>query len=766
MADDKCVICDSKNLSELVYCNLCRKNYAHAVCAKNERLLVSYENDTLRAYFCKDCQKNKMDKIKEMLKLAEEKVKVNKREKERENAQNTQSKDGDEEHSSKDLSSKDLSSKEHSSKELSSKEEETSELTEEFNQLNVDDVLTSHQSTLNEKKDSHDTRDEDYYDIELKKRKKEMNIACNELQELSKKGHNLENARARLNKAIASLSEWNKPPTNTSVKFATQQTTQTNADSQKQNNEHEVITPPQNGGLYCAICSQNILMKENSLRCKGCSVLVHTECGFNYGEADLPSISTENNLEVIYHCRRCLNRKSYEKLKHNEAKKKDERESVNRIQDSIVVPINMEALSLSNENDKNRDSQNASMVANMNKTLEEMSNEKLRKEWKILPLVTDEGLSWKHFYEAYQDSKDLFKSYVNAQRIRDAIKCDAVKEKGGENLFHKDTCDNTVEFLNSLYEDTTAHMLEKLKGLLSTKINHSQDYDSVLKYLLKSLNFATLQNSVGNHHSSHNQEWMTRITDKLPFEHKSTWQKLCYEKKKSQSLETFRDLENFLKDTIAYVNMVKRDHMFFSTTVNATDSKNTKPQNARKRNPHNNTQINKQPWEFKCWVCQKDDHLIRDCKVVKQKDGKEIFAIASKFKICTLCGREKYIRGKACTGQKTPSECRKCPGKIHWSTVCPNRTVANSSQNKVNDEKKKTHFNNQSEFHTTQKTIEYPQQQAIDFMSRQMLMPPNQQNLHTNQRINFDDGSEFLANNSRFNYVDGQNLNATSNNPW
>jgi hypothetical protein len=61
---------------------------------------------------------------------------------------------------------------------------------------------------------------------------------------------------------------------------------------------------------------------------------------------------------------------------------------------------------------------------------------------------------------------------------------------------------------------------------------------------------------------------MTRITDKLPFEHKSTWQKLCYEKHKRNSHETFRDLEIFLKDTIAYVNMVKHDHLFFSTTIN------------------------------------------------------------------------------------------------------------------------------------------------------------------------------------------------------
>jgi hypothetical protein len=389
-----------------------------------------------------------------------------------------------------------------------------------------------------------------------------------------------------------------------------------------------------------------------------------------------------------------------------------------------------------------------------------MSNEKLRKELKTLPLVTDEGLSWKHFYNAYKDSKQLFKPYVNAQRIRDAIKCDAVKDKGGENLFHQDTCDATVEFLNKLYEDSTGYMLEKLKSLIATKINHALDYESVLKYLIKALNFATLQSSIGNSHSGHQQEWMTRITDKLPFEHKSTWQKLCYEKHKLKLNETFQDLENFLKDTIEYVNMVKRDHLFFSSSINNTENKNAKPHTNRNRNQFHNTQSAKEPWEFKCWLCQKDDHFIRECKVAHEKDGKEIFAIASKLKVCTLCGNEKYQRGKACTGQKTPSECRRCPGKKHWATVCPLRKGSKSYTKQSynnNDEKKKPQIsNNQKEFHTSQKAIDYPQRQAIDFKQKPMLMPPPSSNQHQNAENTVDFGSEFVVN---------RNFNMHSENP-
>jgi hypothetical protein len=213
--------------------------------------------------------------------------------------------------------------------------------------------------------------------------------------------------------------------------------------------------------------------------------------------------------------------------------------------------------------------------------------------------------------------------------------------------------------------------------------------------------------------------------------------------------------------------MVKRDHLFFSASLNATDNKSSKTQSNRNRGTFHNTQNKKEPWQFKCWVCQKDDHIIRDCKISREKDGKEIHAMACKLKICTNCGKEKYVKGKPCTGKKTPSECRKCPGKNHWATFCPNRLGAKQSAtytHKSSNEKKKAQVNiNQSDIHTDLKAIDYPN--AIEYVHRPMIMAPiAKQNLHTASDNSEDDGSEFVANNH---YISSrvQHPNAPPNGP-
>jgi hypothetical protein len=786
----------------------------HYTCAKNEKLLVPYDNNLKNFIFCTLCIDRKTD-VENLIKTAESHLKKSRDKKssnKEENKQRTHTssessqnaaipplKAVTQQHETLDAtlqSHANLNAKLNATSQIQAVSTEISQTNvssqtyeipkensqvnatenavnkemrytlDEFNNLN----LSSTPTFSNKNRESLALNFD--YSIELVKRQKEVKDASLQLSELAGSGKNLQTAQDRLIKAIDKLNEWNNPqsaqaPHNV-VDNAAQHTHLEPAASQQQFlrpvvtqqphkqsalplrlDKHDDLRDkhfslPRNGNLSCGICKQDISKRENALKCLGCALLVHTECGFNFGDVDLPQMQVRDNSDVVFHCRRCINKINFEKSRPNNARNINVRhESIDSIFDLENVQTNENRRFSNNvrfHDQHSSDNNNVSMVENMQRTLEEMSHEKMRKEMKTLPLVTNEGLSWKHFYDAYHDSKHLFKPYINAQRIRDAIKCDAIKEKGGENLFHKDTCDETIEFLNNLYKNTTAHMMEKLKCLLASKISHPQDYESVLKYLIKALNFATLQKSIGYSHSGHHQEWMTRIADKLPFEHKSTWQKLCYEKHKQGFYETFHDLESFLKDTIAYVNMVKCDHLFFSNTVNASEVKN-KPQNNRNKNSFHNTQNNKEPWDYKCWVCQKDDHFIRDCKVAKEKNGVEVFAIACKLKICTLCGKEPYVRGKACTGQKTPSECRKCPGKKHWATVCPQRksSKANIRTNALSDDKKKPQVSN------NQKAIEYPQCPSLEYPQKPMIMPPPQKYQHNVESFS-DLGEEFIAN--------------------
>lgn len=775
----QCDVCGSDNPNKLMKCGLCKVRQAHDACAKNEKLAIDCYNKTRMIYFCKSCHDDEAG-IQEVIKVVETRL-------EKEETASRAAKEKEKEEAALLAKERTNNSEKilntQSVIQLDSESDDGSQgkgndhripvnrfnavnvgSNSEFNlngfeNLNLNRDITSSPANNNNnmRGNLHSERD---YNLELEKRKKEVNDATQQFNELIASGQSVINAQLRLNVAIGNLVKLHKPTnSHASLTAASQQANVPSAPPSEQDSNYQLFSKLKNDVLNCAICRQMITKKENSIKCSGCSVLVHTECGFNYGEVELGLMSTG---DVIFHCRRCINKRFYEQSQNNNAnnnimRRNIERESIDTILTNINVPTTSEALNLTNVHERSHnnnfnDVNNSLIVENMSRTLEEMTNEKMRKEWKILPVVTNEGLSWKHFYEAYQDSKRLFKPYVNAQRIRDAIKCDAVKEKGGENLFHKDTCDDTIEFLNNLYEDSTVYMLEKLKSLLSSKINHAQDYDSVLKYLIKALNFTTLQSSIGNSHSGHHQEWMTRIIDKLPFEHKVSWQKLCYEKHKLKSHENFHDLEIFLKDTISYVNMVKREHMFFSATIKTADTKNNKsnPNTNRNRNTFNNTQNVKEPWDYKCWVCQKDDHFIRDCKVSHEKDGKELFAIASKLKICTLCGKEKYIRGKPCTGQKTPSECRKCPGKKHWATVCPLRkgSKSNFRTNEPYDNKKKPPIsNNQKEFHSTKRAIEYQERAAIDYTQKPMIMPPPNPLNNTTENL-MDFGSEFVVNGS------------------
>lgn len=744
---NKCHICESDTSEKLKVCNSCHKSPAHDSCIVNERLYIPYDDQKRKAYFCKYCQTHEMDNIKGLIKRTIEKINHDR-------GLGNQGSDLKSDHSEKAEFS-----------------EKNSNTLPKIQNLKITDEA-SPAKTINT---NHNEID---FNLELSKSQKEISDASQQLSELASKGEDLKYAQERLNKALSDFTKLNKLHM---ASVASQPHANISSLSSKvETSTHLNIID--DFAEKCVLCAQYIVKRENSLKCKLCTSHVHVECGLNKGLVKLPISSLKGEDENTFHCLKCINLKTCRKSEL--MNKNAARDSIDTTQNApnstlnsrfVINPFSKEHLdamfdkpnqnqsSPLDQNPRNSNTANDTIAESMNKTLQEMSSEKLRKEYKKLPLVTDEGVSWKHFYDAYQDTKDYFKPYTNAERIREAIKCDSVKQKGGENLFHKDTCNDTIEFLNSLFKDTTAHMFDKLKNLLTTKINHPHDYDSVLKYLIKALNFATLLNSLGNPHSGYHQEWMTRITDKLPFEHKNSWQKLCYEKRKlinqngEKLFETFHDLEDYLKDVIAYVNMVKGDHLFFSTG-HANDSKSSKPKNNRPHNPLNNTCADREPWSFKCWLCKKDDHIIRDCKIAKEKDGKEVFNIASKLKICVLCGREKYVKGKACTGQKSPSECKKCPGRRHWGTFCPMRKGFKS-----NDKNKDTSTsNNRENFNGTQLAIDYVPKQAIGFPQKPMIMPPNNTNLHTLANNSDDDGAEFVATHQ---FTKSQALNPDSV-PW
>jgi hypothetical protein len=290
---------------------------------------------------------------------------------------------------------------------------------EVFSYFNIEEENAT--STLSNSNNMRDSRGIEFdFNIESDKRQNEVRDATQQINELVNRGQTLHNAQRKLNKAIANLIELNKPRhvfTHTFEQSASPQLDMHFAPLHKQNKINGDLKTLLNDPFTCAVCCQKILRKENSLKCNCCSILFHTECGFNYGE-----VTIADNSSTILHCRRCINLKFFEQSKN----------------------------------------------------------------------------------------------------------------------------------------------------------------------------------------------------------------------------------------------------------INATERKNLKP----KHNPQNI----KEPWAYKCWVCQRDDHFIRDCKVSREKDGKEIFAFARKLKVCALCGKEKYVRGKVCTGQKTPSECRKCPGKLHWAIVCPLRKGSKSTE--------------------------------------------------------------------------------------
>lgn len=711
----ECIIChDTKG--SLICCAICKGKLAHATCLEKGKLYTIY-NEKYKAYFCGECKESKSEAVNKMISEKSQK----------------------------------LAAKPQTPLAADDKQNSQNPPTRAFSSLTLGTKAKTTKTVENVASPAHTPEIGDFFsqnarlqrdvgfdeNLELEKRKKALEDAYVQVEETKGKYFN---ANTKLQLASDDLVTFQK-------KFP-----ETNGPDSRQT-QGQVLTSTV---MRCNLCRHDIQSDHQILRCVRCKDAVHYKCGLV--DLQLRVIKTQDNRS--YKCCKCVINEIHDKSlnDHNEGPGHSTLHATNL--EDIQLPVEMANSPNERERFSNipyNDNPNITIAENMQRSMDERNFEKLKKELKTLPVVTDTGLTWKNFYNAYKDSKHYFKPYINAQRIRDAIQCKEIKEQGGDSLFQPESCDATIDFLNELYSDTTSYMLKKLTDLLSTRISNWHDYDQVLKYLINALNFTTLQNSIGNPNAACNIEWITRIADKLPFEHKTAWHQLCYEKKKQRLPETFKDLELFLRDRIAYVNMVKRDHMFFKSS-DVTDKKSNKPPVNRSQKSFNNTQSKKEAWDYRCWVCGKDDHIVRDCRIVKEKDGKEIFILASKLKICIACGREKYVPGQPCSSQKSPSECRNCPGKRHWLTVCPRRKgkkitkSADTASHSQKDNRNKGYNNNHVEESPTQQAMQYPQHDSlpIDYHQRPMLMPPPTQNNNNHSQNDPDYGAEFVAHNSNY----------------
>lgn len=759
----ECCICLLSSFKEQVQaCPICQTSTAHLSCAINEKLIRKISKGTRRQFFCQDCENDFGMEIEEWIVEEEKKF---------EEMADAIRKQEDDAIIRSQEEAENLRAQEEANKMAALRDSEKRFNDNEFISIEEVKKLNLFDEHSNERTQSNTITNPQ---LELGKWQKFVADLEKQILEVEQGGNDPTHLRVRLDQAktrVIALSDLVHRQLMKQLATQTAMTQKLQAQAVEKQSLPPRSLPSQNKSnapvwqlrnlnnlnirSNCAVCTRMVQPLEDILKCRSCTVVAHERCGLGY------LTSTGQSLEEIgpddkitFMCERCVGNKKQQDQAMLKALL-EKRKHMQRSSTQLNIPIQ----SMQNDYNASMPLHNGNAacypgMADVNQRLIEMAEEKLRKERKALPLVTNEGLSWRQFYAAYQDTKNLFSPYTNAQRIQQAIKCAAVKEKGGDNLFDQHTCDDTVEFLNEIYADTTAHMLKELQSVLAIKSPLGYDYVALENFLIKAKNFAVMQNSFGNDHAGRQYEWMTRITDKLPFEYKQEWQKFCFTKQQARLSENFHDLENFLKEKIHYVNKLKKDHLFLTPNQNASDKQHRQATTSnRNNNKFNNTQKAKGAWDYKCWVCQSDEHYVRDCQTAKEKDGKEILGMAIKLKLCILCGNEEYVRGKACTGSRKPNECRRCPGKKHWATLCPLRRGTKSSDKvtsqKPNRDRPNANSTGRSDFNNSQAVADKSSTKAIEYPERPMIMAANNQTSNRNrenaQQWSNDDGAEYLA---------------------
>lgn len=294
-----------------------------------------------------------------------------------------------------------------------------------------------------------------------------------------------------------------------------------------------------------------------------------------------------------------------------------------------------------------------------------------RERVRVLPHVKSLGAEWITFYRAYQNSKNFFEDQENVVRLQAAISCPDVLKKGGTNLFCTETYDETIEEINKSMNNSkrlVSDGAEKLRKLKSPK-DHIHDHKVLIDFIIEIRHFANLLQKVGDVGSQNDSRLIATLASRLPWNLRANWQEKCYAKELQGDAITVMFLSKFLQQKLGGLERAQTEENMViwqdEKNINRLTQRDTK---SAKLFAHNSE---KQAWEFRCWIDKSDDHNIKDCPTSKTMSGKECFELAKQLKVCTGCGKEKFI-GK-CSRSTPPPPCSQHPGQNHWRTVCPNR---------------------------------------------------------------------------------------------
>lgn len=186
----------------------------------------------------------------------------------------------------------------------------------------------------------------------------------------------------------------------------------------------------------------------------------------------------------------------------------------------------------------------------------------------------------------------------------------------------------------------------------------------------------TMVQNLGNDLGIPVTNMIAQLVDTLPPTWESAWSRKSSKIRAENRIATILDLQNFLTEKIPEL----QDYLGWKRHLNQTSTSANIPLQWNKTVEMNSESLNvsqssanKNDWDFKCWVDRSDDHPISKCPTAISMSGAEVFNLALSKGICSKCGREPFKHNVACTSKYPPPNCKNCPGKHYWGTICPKR---------------------------------------------------------------------------------------------
>lgn len=319
----------------------------------------------------------------------------------------------------------------------------------------------------------------------------------------------------------------------------------------------------------------------------------------------------------------------------------------------------------------------AQLCINQELTLKRQQENDEREKLRDLPVVNNRGSEWIVFYKAFENSKDKFESHENVVRLQKAIKCEQIKKLGGGNLFSPATYDVTIKELNKRLSDPRELLINNVKKILKMKSpkEHPKDHQALLAFINEVRHLGNLQLKVGNVSTQTDAHQIASIVQMLPEKYATSWHELCAQKEELNEPITFMLLGECLHKKLPVIQQLLYTQEL--ANWNPPSKSSNEKREPKKGHLFNTLDTQKKPWDFKCWIDESDEHLIKDCPTARLLSGKEVMDLAKRLQICVNCGKEPYTR--KCTKRAEPQPCRFHPGEKHWAIVCPSRMARNNN---------------------------------------------------------------------------------------